>query len=157
MLTRLAGADFQIHIQYQRFAGRRHQQATHHLKGGRFPRAVWPEQAKNFTALHREIDVIGGGEITEFFGQGFGFDHRLTRRTFHRVQDRPERRFRSTRSAQQIDKRIFEARCGLFHLDLRHTWRTANIVDGCFLLEDHAYRTALNHPVADLRQFQHSL
>ena len=157
MLARLAGADFQIHIQYQRFAGRRHQQATHHLKGGGFPRAVWPEQAKNFTALHREIDVIGGGEITEFFGQGFGFDHRLTRRTFYRVQDRPERRFRSTRTAQQIDKRVFKAGSRLFHLNVRHARRVTNIRFGRLFGQDHAHRTALNHPVADLGQLQHPL
>ena len=90
MLTRLAGAGLQVHVEHQRFPRGRYQQAAHHLKSGRFPGAVWPEQAKNLTAFHREIDVIGGGKIPKLFGEGFGFNHRFTRRTFNRVQDRGE-------------------------------------------------------------------
>ena len=157
MLARLAGADLQIHIQHQRFAGRRHQQATHHLKGGRFSRAVRPEQAKNLAALHGKIDVVGGGEIPELFGEGFGFDHRFARRTFHRVQDRPKRRLGGSRAAQQVDERIFKTRRRLFHLNRRHSRRPANIVDGGLFFEDDPHRAALNHPVADLRQPEHPL
>ncbi len=157
MLSRLAGADLQIHIQHQRFTGGRHQQAAHHFKGGRFPRAVRPEQAKNLAAFHREIDVISGGKIPEFFGQGFRFDHRFARRALNRVQDRTQRRFRRARPAQQVDKRIFKARRGLFHFNLRHSLSVTDIVGGGLFFEDHPHRTALNHPVAHLRQFQHPL
>ena len=157
MLARLAGADFEIHIQHQRLAGRRHQQATHHFKGGGFPRAVRPEQAKNLAAFYRKVDVIGGGEIAELFGQGFGFNHRLARRTFNRVEDRAERRFQCPRAAQQVDERIFKARRRLCHFNFRHARRAANILDGGLLFEDYAHGPTLNHPVAHLRQFQHSL
>ena len=91
MLARLAGADFEIHVQHQRFAGGRYQQAAHHFKGGGFPCTVRPEQAKYLAALHGKIDVIGGSEIAEFFGERFRFNDRFARRAFHRVQNGAKR------------------------------------------------------------------
>ena len=91
VLACLAGANLQIHIQHQRLAGCRYQQTAHHFKGGGFSRAVRPEQAKYLAALHGKIDVIGGGEITEFFGERFRFNDRFTRRAVHRVQDGAKR------------------------------------------------------------------
>ncbi len=115
-LTRLAGADFKIHIQHQRLTGGRHQQAAHHLKGGGFARAVRAEQAKDLAALDGKIDLVGGGEIAKLFGERSRFNHRLFAVTLHRMQDLAKRRLGGTRAAQQVDKGILKARSGLLNL-----------------------------------------
>ncbi|MNR32820.1 hypothetical protein D3C85_1504420 [compost metagenome] len=68
VLARFAGADFQIHIQHQRFARCRHQQAAHHFERGGFPGAVRSEQTENLPALDGKIDVICRREIPELLG-----------------------------------------------------------------------------------------
>ncbi|GDE62332.1 hypothetical protein HmCmsJML291_00576 [Escherichia coli] len=68
MLARFTGTLFQIHAQHQGLTRGRYQQTAHHLKGGRFTRAVWSEQTKNLPAFNGKVDVIGGGKITKFLG-----------------------------------------------------------------------------------------
>ena len=154
MLARFTGTLFQIHAQHQRLTRGRYQQTAHHLKGGRFTRAVWPQQTKDFTAFDGKVDVIGGGKIAKLFGQLFRFDHRLARCTFHRMQYCAQRRFRGSGTAQQINKRIFKTRRSFVDVDFRHPVGMANIVWCGLFFEDQAYRFPLNHAVADLRQFQ---
>ena len=85
MLARFTGTLFQIHAQHQRLTRGRYQQTAHHLKGGRFTRAVWPQQTKDFTAFDGKVDVIGGGKIAKFLGQFLRFDHRLAGCAFYRM------------------------------------------------------------------------
>ena len=154
MLARFTGTLFQIHAQHQRLTRGRYQQTAHHLKGGRFTRAVWPQQTKDFTAFDGKVDVIGGGKIAKFFGQFFRFDHRLTGCAFYRMQYCTQRRFRGSGTAQQINKRIFKTRRSFVDVDFRHPVGMANIVWCGLFFEDQTYRFPLNHAVADLRQFQ---
>jgi hypothetical protein len=39
------------------------------FEGARFARAVWPQQAENFTALHIEADVVYGHKIAVGFAE----------------------------------------------------------------------------------------
>ncbi|MNL85843.1 hypothetical protein D3C87_2143120 [compost metagenome] len=73
------------------------------------------------------------------------------------MQNRAQRRFGSTRAAEKIDEGIFEARRGLFNLNLRHSLCMTDIVGGGLFFEDHAHRTPLNHSVADLRKPKNAL
>ena len=151
MLTRLAGADFQVHAQHQRFPGGGDQQAAHHLKRRGLSRAVRPEEAENLPAFDLKINVVGGGKIAEFLGQGLRLNHRVLMGAFHGVDNVAQRRFGSTGAAQQVDKGILEARRGFGDLQRRHIASLLYIADAGLFFKDQAYRFTLNHAIADLR------
>ncbi len=52
----------------------RRQQADQHVDGGRFARAVRPQEAENHPARHAQVQVIHGGEFIEAPRQVLGLD-----------------------------------------------------------------------------------
>ena len=73
------------------------------------------------------------------------------------MDNRSQRRFGGSRSAEQIDKRIFKARRGVGHLQRRHVAMLLDFLNAGVLFQDQAHRFALDHAIADLRQLQRPL
>ncbi|MPN41774.1 hypothetical protein SDC9_189329 [bioreactor metagenome] len=69
------------------------------------------------------------------------------------MQNGAQRRFRGCGTAQQIDKRVFEAWRSLADVEFRHAVAMANVVRRGLFFQDQTHRFSLNHAVANLRQF----
>lgn len=85
--------------------------------------APFAEQPEDFAAPHLKIDVIGGGEIAEFLGQLHRFDHRFTAFAVDGRHDLRQRRAMVGAAAEQIDKRILEARIRFVQFGVRQIQR----------------------------------
>src|SRR3546814_15190360 len=74
--ARLRPRGAQIETRHPAVAARRRQKTAEHLEGGRFTRAIRPEQPEYLAARNGEADVVRGGESAETFGEANGFDRR---------------------------------------------------------------------------------
>lgn len=72
------------------------------------------------------------------------------------MDNRPQRRFSGPGAAEQVDKRIFKARCGVGYLQRRHVAMLLDFLNARVLFR--IRRTDLpGSPVANLRQLQRPL
>jgi hypothetical protein len=63
---------------HDRGAGRRGQEAGHHLHGGRLARAVRTEESEHLPLGDGERDVVHGQDRAESLGQRLNFEHPLS-------------------------------------------------------------------------------